>query len=466
MNLEPITPATERFLHDESHMAGHADAIAFPETAEELVRVVKAASKSEAHLTVQGARTGLAGGAVPQGGWIINLSRMNEQPEFIQDGDHTVLRVQAGVTLEQIEAMAATRGLFFPPNPTEQTATVGGIFATGASGMSGLRYGASSRFVHRLQWVTPMGELWDIRRDEYCFNEAGCSLPDGRQLPIVGQSGTDLIDFLAGSEGQLGIATSFDLSLLPILRECWGVVYFFRNRDTALDFAQQLAQWRQGHSELLFAAEYYNQSALALLNASQNTSKQPLPDFPEGALAAIYLELRGDDGATLEQALEAHLAMFAVTGGDDAHTWAENGPGVRRLRDMRHTLVEALTSTPGEDAMSWEADFAAPPEKFGEMLRTYEQGLENHNLRGMIYGHLLQNRMHVTLSPQSPEEKEAARQLLTAWAAQIIKDGGVVAAEYGIGKLKRPWDSVLTDEIRAARQAVKAFFDPSGRMGE
>jgi len=319
--------------------------------------------------------------------------------------------------------------------------------------------------VQRLQWVTPKGELWDICRDECYFNESGCSLPDGRQLPIAGQAGTDLIDFLAGSEGQLGIATSFDLCLLPILKECWGVVYFFRNRDAALDFAQQLAQWRQGHSELLFAAEYYNQEALALLGASQNTSKQPLPNFPEGVQAAIYVELCGDDGATLEQALEAHLAMFAEMGGDDAHTWAENGPGVRRLRNMRHTLVEALTSMPGEDAMQWEADFAASPEKFGETLCTYEQGLENHNLRGMIYGHLLQNRMHVVLPPQSPEEKEAARQLLTAWATQITTDGGLVAAEYGIGKLEQPWNSALTDEIREVRQAVKTFFDPFGRMG-
>jgi D-lactate dehydrogenase (cytochrome) len=343
------------------------------------------------------------------------------------------------------------------------------MFATGASGMSGLRYGASSQFIRRLQWVTPEGDIWNIRRGEYCFDETGLALPDGRHLSVPGQSGCDLIDFLSGSEGRLGIAAEFDLKLLPLPKECWGVVYFFTDTDTALGFAQRLTEWRQRHAEMLFAAEYYNEDALVLLGPSHNMSQQALPDFPAGARSALYVELRGDDGAALEDALETHLSLFAEVGGDDAYTWAENGPGVRRLRDMRHTLVEALTAAPdtGEEAMKWEADFAAPPGKFTETLHLYEQGLDGCHLHGVIYGHLLQNRMHVALSPQSAEEREASGQLLSSWAKQVVRNGGRLAAEYGIGKKNRPWmDNVMKDEYKADRQAIKAFFDPLGRMGE
>ncbi len=465
MKPEPISPKTQSFLHDESQMAGFADGIAFPETAEELVSVIRASAESDVQLTVQGARTGLVGGAVPQGGWVINLSKMNAAPEFKEAEGRTLLHVQAGVTLEQIEITAASRGLFFVPNPTELTATIGGMFATGASGMSDLRYGASSQFVHRLRWVTPAGDIWDIRRGEYCIDESGCTLPDGQRLGLCGHARCDLIDFLFGSEGRLGIAAELDLLLLPLYKECWGVVYFFVDKESAVKFTLGLAAWRQSHTDLLFAAEYYNSDALAMLGASQRTAQQSLPAFPQDALAALYVELRGDDGTTLEEALEEHLALFAEADGDDAHTWAENGSGVHRLRDMRHTLTESLTTALSGDAMKWELDFAAPPERFADTLHTCEHELEKHGLSSIIYGHLLQNRLHVALSPQTEEEREAAGQVLSALAARLVQTGGKLAAEYGIGKIRRPWMDGLTDNYGAVRQAAKAFLDPSGRMG-
>ncbi len=465
MKPEPISPITQSFLHDESQVAGFADGIVFPTTVEELADVIRAAARGDIQLTVQGARTGLAGAAVPQGGWMVNLSKMNTTPEFIKAEGRTFLRVQAGVTLEQIEIAATSRGLFFAPNPTEQTATIGGMFATGASGMSGLRYGSSSQSVQRLRWVTPQGDIWNISRGEYCFDEAGCMMPDGRRLTLRGHNECDLIDFLSGSMGQLGIVAELDLLLLPLHKECWGVVYFFANSEELLQFAQRLAEWRLTYNDLLFAAEYFNSDALALLGSSRSTAQQPLPDFPQDVQAALYVELRGDDGTALEEALEEHLIMFAETGEDDAHTWAENGSGIRRLRDMRHVLVETLTAIPGKDAMKWEMDFTAPSERFAETLRACEHELEKHGLSGIIYGHLLQNRMHVALSPQTTEEQEAAMQLLFALAERIVRAGGRLAAEYGRGKISRPWMDGLIGNDETARQAVKAFFDPLGRMG-
>jgi len=464
MKAEPISPKTQSFLSDESHIEGFADGIVFPATTEELADVVKEATENDIRLTVQGARTGLVGGAVPQGGWIVSLSKMNAVPEFIEAEGRTFLRVQAGVTLEQVEAAAASRGLFFAPNPTEQTATIGGMFATGASGMSGLCFGLSSQFVQRLRWVTPQGDIWDIRRGEYCFDEAGCIMPNEQRLSLSGHIGEDLIDFLSGSEGRLGIATELDLLLIPLHKECWGVVYFFTDVKSAMEFAKRLTVWRRANPDLLFAAEYLNSDALALLGSSRSTAQQSLPDFSQDTQAALYVELRGDDDAALEQALEEHLALFTDAGGDDAHTWAENGPGIRRLRDMRHTLVETLSALPGKGAMKWELDFAAPPERFAETLRTCEHELEKHGLSGIIYGHLLQNRMHVALSPQAVEEREAAEQALSALAARIVREGGRLAAEYGRGKISRPWMDGLTENDEAAQQAVKAFFDPLGRM--
>ena len=146
----PFSPLYEGYLCDESLRSGQAESISFPESEEEVQSVLKALP-ADMRLTVQGSRTGLKGLAVPQGGHIMNMSRMNRIREIqIVSETEGIAEAEPGVLLEQLERElpgALREGDFFwPPSPTEGTASIGGIAATGAAGMNVCHYGDTCRY--------------------------------------------------------------------------------------------------------------------------------------------------------------------------------------------------------------------------------------------------------------------------------------------------------------------------------
>lgn len=471
MRIEPVFPKYEGFLGDESRLTGCAEGIAFPESIKDLIEAFRYAEEKKLRITLQGARTGLSGGAVPDGGLIISLSGMSGLSDCEKLGESALIRAQAGVTLEQIEKKAASCGYYFPPDPSEKTATIGGMFATGASGMDGLRSGAMSASVLELDWVTPSREIWRIKRGAYIFiNENGCVLPNGQLLATEqagARNGTDLIDFLSGSEGRLGAAAGFGLMLQRERKEHWGILFFFRGNAGAETFICGLAAWRNDpeHADLLFAAEFFNRSALKVIAGGAHRMQSPLPEFPENARAAVYIELRGDDEASLEEALETLSDLFARSGGTDEDTWSESGRSVDKLRAMRHTLVEAFyahTFDPESGNLRFDACFHAPGEQSAECLHAYLQASEESGILFILYGHVLEHRMHVAFIPRDATERRASIGLLRGLADKIRLFGGTPAFDYGIGRLERPW---LDETMVEQHGALARFFDPQGLLG-
>ena len=270
-------PCGPGYLYDESRLQGRGDFIVFPENAAQAADAVCRAAEQGLPITIQGARTGIAGGAVPRGGLVLSSERMN-RPLGISagTGDTPVLRVQAGMNFEILENFLRravppddwdtesaalfrerSRNLRFPPNPTETSATLGGAFGTNARGPNSPRWGGVGDHVRGLVWINPAGKTWEIRRGQYCFDETGCPLPGGGRLscdtgiPSGGsrflhpRPGLDLLDFFAGSEGLTGFAAELSLGLKALPAVVWGVVYFFKNDRSALDFAESLRKrWK------------------------------------------------------------------------------------------------------------------------------------------------------------------------------------------------------------------------------
>ena len=455
MRIENIMPQYQSFLCDESRLSGFSDHIVFPNTINDICEVLNRINKDGNTVTVQGSRTGMVGGAVPQGGLVLNLSKMNQIFDEAQNEKLGYICVQAGATLHQIEEVANASNLFFPPNPTEQTATIGGIFASNAQGPSCLIYGESSKYIHGLSWITPKGTLWKIKRGDYVFKENKCSLPDGEELIIPSdlphspvklfEEGMDLVDFLAGSEGSLGVAAEFELKLLPLPKEVWGVVYFFSNSEQSSAFAKQLLDWnKDDNSASLMAAEFYNEGALKLLDESRQNSAllKALPQFPINTSAAIYVELCGDDIDAVENALMQHLDYFSDVGGEEEDTWAESGfSSIQRFRDMRHAIPSILNEMIDLDLENhdkkWETDFSGCPEMFDDFLKIYNQALLDYKLKGLIYGHILQNKMHLALLPQTLEQQSVCKDLVYSISKQVMQKNGFLITENGVGLLKQ-----------------------------
>jgi D-lactate dehydrogenase (cytochrome) len=154
------------YISDESRHAGEADSISFPVTEQDLIEQLVFAGKSGIPVTVQGARTGIAGGAVPESGHIINLSRMKkiDTPYKRSEKDVYFVKTQPGALLSEIRdrVKQETGGsFFFPPDPTETSASIGGIVASNASGACSFRYGSTRNYVERLRIILLNGSSRD-----------------------------------------------------------------------------------------------------------------------------------------------------------------------------------------------------------------------------------------------------------------------------------------------------------------
>lgn len=470
--------AYQRELFDESGLIGHAAEILYCRSLDALAGALRQVPK-DATITVQGARTGVCGGAVPRGGIALNLSRMDAIWGFT-GAENDRLRVQAGAPLSRMEAEAGAAGRLFPADVTERTATAGGLFAAGARGPAGFRLGPASAHVAALCWVTPRGDVWRFARGEYRFDQDGCALPDGTRfvcrtdLPWVvstfglARPGMDLIDFLAGSEGRLGVAAEFEWVLLKPPAARWNVLYFCESEDAALRFTDELRALTGTDTAGVWSAEFYDAGTLRRLREARlgNAALGPLPPLPPRANAAVQIELAGD-GAGVEELLEKHLARFAALGGRDEDTWAESGASAEKLRSLRHAVPELISDwvvsarAEGRPAVRVETDFVGAPARAADYARMYRAGITEAGLSGFVYGHVLENRLHAALLPRDAQEAEACEQLVRRWAARVASDGGLLVGENGAGRVKRALvRRVLSPEAFAQRTAVIRCFDP------
>src|SRR3990170_1259368 len=174
------------------------DAVVFPRSATDVVRLVRLANQHGVPIVGRGAGTGLSGGALtPAGGLLVVFSRMKR----ILEVDLANLRavVEPGVVNLDLTKEVEGRGCYFAPDPSSQKAcTIGGNVAENAGGPHTLAYGVTTNHVLGLEVVLPTGELVEV----------GGAAPDA--------PGYDLTGLLVGSEGTLAIVTKIAVRLVHL----------------------------------------------------------------------------------------------------------------------------------------------------------------------------------------------------------------------------------------------------------
>ena len=195
----PGADVPEDFCHDELSGTKHRpDVMVRAASAEEIAALMKYASANRIPVTPRGQGTGLVGGAVPMsGGILLDMSGMNRILEL--DEENMTLTVEPGVLLMEVAKFAEDHGLFYPPDPGEKTATIGGNISTNAGGMRAVKYGVTRDYVRGLDVVLPDGSM----------------ISPGGKI-VKNSSGYSLKDLIVGSEGTLGIVTKAVLRLLPL----------------------------------------------------------------------------------------------------------------------------------------------------------------------------------------------------------------------------------------------------------
>ena len=189
----------EEYSHDElSAIPSYPDLVVRATSAEEISKVLKYANQEHIAVTPRGAGTGLVGASVAvEHGIMMDTTLMNHFLEL--DEENLTLTLEPGVLLMEIYQYVEPKGLFYPPDPGEKTATIGGNISTNAGGMRAVKYGVTRDFVRGLEVVLADGTILEL----------------GGKV-VKNSSGYDLKDLIIGSEGTLAFITKAILKLLPL----------------------------------------------------------------------------------------------------------------------------------------------------------------------------------------------------------------------------------------------------------
>lgn len=421
-------------IEDASGYRGQADRSFAPANETELLGILRDAARDQIPVTIAGARTGLTGGSVPEGGWSISLEKFRRL-----EVDRGRAIAGAGVSLDALQSAAARTGQFYPPDPTEWTASIGGTIATNASGSRSFRYGSTRRHILALRVALMDGRVLQVRRnDKVDFPVPSIALPKTTKntAGYLLHPDLDWIDLFTGSEGTLGIVLEAELQLLPAPADrLSGVVFFPRDEDAlaAVD------EWRP--IERLSLIEYFDGNSLALLRTRYS-------EVSGNARAALLIEQ--EDGDVDFWADRVSEDSWFATGAQDRE----------RFRLFRHALPEMVNDIMRRRGfLKLGSDYAVPLSRNRDMLAFYHLRLQS--LDYVIFGHIGDAHVHVNILPSTAEQFEAGKDLMVDFARHAVSLGGTVSAEHGLGKRKAHLLQLqYKPEEIAAMKSIKRRLDP------
>jgi D-lactate dehydrogenase (cytochrome) len=501
-------------LTDESRMpGGTADRILFVRSELQISEALQDCYEKRMPVTVSAGRTGIVGGAVPFGGAVLSLEHFNRfRGARWDDGEEAwCVRVDPGMTLEGLsdalsgrpvpeggsafadapgtrarEFFKETGAWFYPPDPTERTARIGGTVATNASGSRSLLYGPTRRHVTALRVVLADGSVLQIRRGRWITDGdvpfqirrngriVDIPVPDYGRPTVKSAAGywsgrpLDLLDLFIGSEGTLGVISEVELRLTRKPEAVFGGVAFFPSEREALQFVRAARADRTIRPSVL---EFFDAASLRTIygNAGNPVGEgSPWPVAPGFSSAAVYFEQALKKNA-MDACLMNYDRLLSGSGSSMDNTWGAADEGeLKKMAEFRHALPEIVNSTiasrkrnhPGIHKIS--TDFAVPDSGIEEMMKWYRSSLDATGLEYLIFGHIGENHVHVNIIPASEEEFHSAKAEVRFLAQKAVSLGGTVSAEHGIGKIKKEYLRLMfsqkdLEEMKSLKKALDPF---------
>jgi D-lactate dehydrogenase (cytochrome) len=281
--------------------------------------------------------------------------------------------------------------------------------------------------------------------------------------------GMDLLDLFVGSEGTLGVIVEIELRLIPLPPAIWALTAFFPAEEAAVAFVKQV---RCGAIRPV-AIEFFDHGALNMLRLRKAAGGAfaDLPALPAAWDTAVYVEYHEDQDA-VEAGVVAASEALAASGGDPDRAWlATDAREIERQKVFRHAVPESVNLTIAERKRTEPSltklgtDLAVPDDALDDVLAMYHEGLDRTGLDYVMFGHIGNNHLHVNILPKSAEEYARGKALYLEWAEWVVRRGGTISAEHGVGKLKRDMLRLMYgDRGIEEMRAVKRVFDPRGLL--
>ena len=428
----------EDFSHDElSGIRRYPDVLIQATSAQQVSEVMKYAFSRRLPVTPRGAGTGLVGGSVAiHGGIMLDLSRMNRFLEL--DEENMTLTLEPGVLLMDVAKYVEPAGLFYPPDPGEKTATIGGNISTNAGGMRAVKYGVTRDYVRGLEVVLPDGEIVEL----------------GGKV-VKNSSGYSLKDLIIGSEGTLGIITRATLRLLPLPKHRISLLVPFPDLPSAIRTVPQLVR----SSAVPTAVEFMEREVI--LAAEEFLARK----FPDNS-ADAYLLLTYDGAAKEEVDLAWHTAAEICLAAGALDVFISNT--LERNESIwaaRGAFLEAIKASTSEMD---ECDVVVPRKTVADFVQFSHALQRKHGIRLRSFGHAGDGNLHIYILRDDLTEDAWKTKLAAAFDdlyARAAELGGKVSGEHGIGYAKKPYLARVTGEAETRLMAgIKAAFDPCGLL--
>ena len=427
---------SEDYSRDELSSTRHFPDVAIKVmSSEEVSAIMKYAYENEIPVTARGSGTGLVGACVPmRGGIVLDFTMMNRILEL--DEENLTVTVEPGVLLMELSAFVEEHDLFYPPDPGEKTATIGGNIRTNAGGMRAVKYGVTRDYVRGLEVV----------------------LCDGRIVHFGGKivknsSGYALKDLMVGSEGTLGVITKAILKLIPLPKKTISLLIPFPTLEKAIGTVPKIIK-----SKCVPTAIEFMQREVILDSESYLGRK-----FPDSS-ADAYLLLKFDGNSREEiEAYYENVAEICLTEGAPDIYISDTEERDESLWKARGAFLEAIKSSTTEMD---EVDVVVPRNHVHEMVE-FSHLLESEiGIRIKSFGHAGDGNLHIYVLKDDLTEKDWEEKLNRAMEAMYKKANelsGAVSGEHGIGYAKKPYLYESADEASIElMRGIKAAFDPKG----
>ena len=408
---------------------GDAVCVARPGTTAQVADVVRVCARHRAPIVPQGGNTGLVGGAVPAGAGVLLSTRRLRRLDPV-DTLAAQVTAGAGVTIAELHAHVGAAGLEYGISlASRDSATVGGTIATNAGGLHTIRYGGTRAQLLGVEAVLADGSviarLGGVRADN---------------------TGYDLAQLLAGSEGTLGVVTAARLRLRPAEPHAVTVLAGVDGVGTAVTLLAEIRARAPG----VRAAEYFEAAGLTLVREHTGLPA-PLPRaYPAYLLAEVAgsadhaerlagIPLPGDAAVALD--LPGSAALWAYR---ERHTEAISAAGVPHKLDIAVPLARlaALRGALGDAVGAASAPSGPPPLM-------------------IVFGHIGVGNLHVNVLGPDPADQAVDEAVLRLAAAY----GGSISAEHGLGRAKLPSLRLnRSPQEIAAMRAIRTALDPAGLL--
>ncbi|MDF2925168.1 MAG: FAD/FMN-containing dehydrogenase [Paenibacillaceae bacterium] len=428
----------EEYSHDElGGTESYPDVVVRVQSAEEVASILAYASTQHIPVTPRGAGTGLVGSAVAiEHGIMIDTSLMNRFLEL--DEENLTLTVEPGVLLMELSAYVEERGLFYPPDPGEKSATIGGNISTNAGGMRAVKYGVTRDYVRGLEVVLPSGKIVEF----------------GGKI-VKNSSGYAMKDLMVGSEGTLGIITKAVLKLLPLPKKAISLLVPFPTLEQAIRTVPLIVKSKAVPT----AVEFMEREVI--IDSEQYLGSK----FPDNQ-ADAYLLLKFDGNSTeeIEKAYDSVAQICLEQGAVDVLI-SDTDERNEAIWKARGAFLEAIK---GSTTYMDEVDIVVPRNRVNEMVE-YTHALQKEiNVRIKSFGHAGDGNLHAYILKDDLSDEEWEKRMGLAMEKLYIKGRelqGQVSGEHGIGFAKKPYlKEAIDPEVIGIMSGIKKAFDPHNIM--